>query len=178
MFSIWGGNVISWSREHGHPASIHSRGFWGHAPPGNFGNFRCSEVHSGAFWGIQKSIQSFLRRVSSSWSSLLAELLEHRKPSPSARVYAYTTVLYACTSQCMHAEHMHGKLIGRVIVCIVRIWKLLHSHHYQGRRQLFRGWGSLGSTIEFVARNASRIHIFRHLTLLITWKLFIPLLFF
>ena len=29
-------------------ASVHSRGFWGHAPPGNFGDFRCSEVHSGA----------------------------------------------------------------------------------------------------------------------------------
>ena len=24
-------------------------GVWGHAPPGNFADFRCSEVHSGAF---------------------------------------------------------------------------------------------------------------------------------
>ena len=27
----------------------HSRGVWGHALPENFLNFRCSEVHSGAF---------------------------------------------------------------------------------------------------------------------------------
>ena len=33
--------------------------------------------------------QSFLRRGSSSKSSLLAELLEHWKPSPSARVHTY-----------------------------------------------------------------------------------------
>ena len=40
-------SVISWitSREHGHPAVVHSRGVWGHAPPGNLG-------HSEAFWGI------------------------------------------------------------------------------------------------------------------------------
>ena len=41
-FSTWGGM-------HGYPASVHCRGVWGHAPPGSFGNFRCSEVHSGAF---------------------------------------------------------------------------------------------------------------------------------
>ena len=57
-FSIWGGvgvgvGFISCSREHGHPAAVHSRGVWGHAPPGNF---RCSEVHYGTFWGIQRSI--------------------------------------------------------------------------------------------------------------------------
>ena len=53
-----GVGFISWSRKHGHSAAghsaaVHSRGVWGHAPPGNF---RCSEVHSGTFWGIQRSI--------------------------------------------------------------------------------------------------------------------------
>ena len=87
-FSIWGGgNVIRWSSKHDCPEVIHPRGVWGYAPPGNFDEFRCSEAHSGALWGIQRSTQSFLRRGSSSKSSLLAELLEHWKPSPSARVY-------------------------------------------------------------------------------------------
>ena len=27
------------------------RGVWGHAPPGKFWDFRCSEVHSEAIWG-------------------------------------------------------------------------------------------------------------------------------
>ena len=40
-----GGNVIS---EHGYPEVIHPRGVLGHAPPGNFDDFRCSEAHSGA----------------------------------------------------------------------------------------------------------------------------------
>ena len=34
----------------------------GHVSPGNFGRFRCSEAHSGAFWGIQWSTHSVLRR--------------------------------------------------------------------------------------------------------------------
>ena len=88
-FSIWGGNVISWSREHGCPAVVHFRGVWGHAPPGNFDNFRCSEVLTGAFWGMQRSTQTFLRKGSSSKSSLLAELLEQWKPSPLARNYIH-----------------------------------------------------------------------------------------
>ena len=65
-FSIWGGNVISWSREHGRSAVVHYRGVWGHAPPGNFADFRCSEVHSGAFWSTQRNTQTLLRRGSSS----------------------------------------------------------------------------------------------------------------
>ena len=66
---FWWDNFVSsyyWSREHGHPAAIHSRRVWGHVPAGNFGDFRCSEVHSGAFWGIQRNTKSFLRRDSSS----------------------------------------------------------------------------------------------------------------
>ena len=43
------GKVISGSREHDRPAVLHFRGVWGYAPTGNFGNFRCSEAHSGAF---------------------------------------------------------------------------------------------------------------------------------
>ena len=65
-FSIWGGSFISSSRGHSCPSVVHSRVVWGYAPPplpqGNFGNFKCSEAHSGAFWGIQWSTQSFLRR--------------------------------------------------------------------------------------------------------------------
>ena len=34
-------------------------GGWVHASPENFGDFRCSVVHSGAFWGIQRNTQSF-----------------------------------------------------------------------------------------------------------------------
>ena len=30
-------------------AALHSRGVWGHAPPGNFDDFRCSEAYSRAF---------------------------------------------------------------------------------------------------------------------------------
>ena len=30
-------------------AALHSREVWGHAPPGNFDDFRCSEAHSGAY---------------------------------------------------------------------------------------------------------------------------------
>ena len=44
-----GDKVISESGEHGCPAALHCRRVWGHAPPGKFGNFRCCEVHSGAF---------------------------------------------------------------------------------------------------------------------------------
>ena len=36
-------------KEHGRPPAVHFRGVRGHAPPGNFGDFMCSEVHSGAF---------------------------------------------------------------------------------------------------------------------------------
>ena len=31
-----------------------TRGVWGHAPPENFENYRCSEVCSGAFWRVLK----------------------------------------------------------------------------------------------------------------------------
>ena len=41
-----GGNVITWSREHNCSAAVHSRGVWGHAPPGYFGDFRCSDGHN------------------------------------------------------------------------------------------------------------------------------------
>ena len=60
--SIWEGNVISWSGDRDRPTVVHCRGVWGHAPPGKFENFRCSEAHSGAFWRIQRSARSFLRR--------------------------------------------------------------------------------------------------------------------
>lgn len=48
FFCLGGGGAMS-SREHGRSAAVHSRVVWGHAPPGNFGDFRHSEVHSGAF---------------------------------------------------------------------------------------------------------------------------------
>ena len=31
------------------PEVVYTRGVWGHSPSGNFDDFRCSEVHSGAF---------------------------------------------------------------------------------------------------------------------------------
>ena len=50
-----GGNVISWSRVNGYPVAIHSSGVWGHVPSGNFGETRCSEVHSEAYREARKA---------------------------------------------------------------------------------------------------------------------------
>ena len=44
-FLSWrGGKLISWSRQHGCSVAVHCSGIWGHASPGNFHNFRCSEA--------------------------------------------------------------------------------------------------------------------------------------
>ena len=71
-------------------------GGWRHAPPDDFS---CSEAHSGAFWSIQRSTRSFLRRGSSSKSSLLAELLEHWKPSPLLKIYTIGLIIYTRRKQ-------------------------------------------------------------------------------
>ena len=68
-----GDNVISWRENMATLQLFTVGGSGGMLPQGNFANFRCSEAHSGAFWGIQRSTRSFLRRGSSSKSSLLAD---------------------------------------------------------------------------------------------------------
>ena len=42
-----------WQRAKGAVA----RGVWGHAPPGNFLSFRCSEIDSGAFWDTSARVR-------------------------------------------------------------------------------------------------------------------------
>ena len=87
--------------------------------------------------------------------------------------------LYACTNQCMHAQHMNGKLIDRVIVRIVRIGKPLRSYHYQGRRQLFRGGGEVRLYDRVCCTQCeSNLYIQTLDTTYNLRKLFIPLLFF
>ena len=105
------------SREDGCLAVLHSRlGGQGACSPRKFGNFRCSKPHSGAFWDIQRSTQSFLRRDS---SSLLAELLEHWKPSPSTRAYTIImSIIYANTIVLVYACNtwMHKSVHTRIAV--------------------------------------------------------------
>ena len=111
---VGGGNVISWSREHGHPAVVHSRGVWGCVPLVTLGVLRYILVHSGTFWGIQRSTQSFLRKrfiikiVIACWTT------EHWKPSPSGRVYTIgllslpiPVIVLVCMHKSTHACTMH-----------------------------------------------------------------------
>ena len=65
---------------------------------------------------------------------MLINICGHILITVVSRKYAppfVTLAWYACTSQWMHAWHMHAKLTGHVIVRIIRIWKSLHSHHYR-----------------------------------------------
>ena len=52
-FFYLGDNVISWSRENGCPAVLHSRGVWGVLPQEIFAILSVLEAHSGAFWGTE-----------------------------------------------------------------------------------------------------------------------------
>ena len=103
-FFIWGGKLLLALQY-----VLHSRGVWEDASPSNF---RCSEVHSGTFWSIQRNTQIFMRGRSSSWSSSLAGLMG----TPSARAY----------TECMHNACTHSGLV-------VQYYKRFETHCLYGQ---------------------------------------------
>ena len=108
-----------------------ARGVWGHGPPGNFWNFRRSEIDSGTFWDTCTSCQRYMYKLTIRcwYNSRLSHELDGMSRNQSLRVYATRVVCARAktTPSLNHAHHSAGRAPslwgrdqGRSIVAIAR----------------------------------------------------------